>query len=84
MRNPVTPPGLTALGPYSLAVDADPFVYLSGQTPIDASGGLIAGDIDAQTRQCFANLAAVLAAAGLGLAQVQKVNVYLTWPTSPR
>jgi 2-iminobutanoate/2-iminopropanoate deaminase len=68
----------TAIGPYSQAVEADPFVYLSGQTPLDAATGeLIDGDVEAQTTRCFQNLFAVLAAAGLGPEHVVKVNVYL-------
>ncbi|MEN6410292.1 MAG: Rid family detoxifying hydrolase [Anaerolineaceae bacterium] len=72
-------PGAVAVGPYSHAVDADGFVYLSGQTPIDpATGRLAEGDLSAQAEQCFANLFAVLAAAGLTPDDVVKVNVFLT------
>lgn len=68
-----------AVGPYSHAVEAGEFVYLSGQTPIDpATGEIVTGDISAQTKQCFANLFAVLEAAGLTPDDVVKVNVYLT------
>ncbi|CEG25764.1 RidA family protein [Bacillus sp. B-jedd] len=68
-----------AVGPYSHAVDAGELVYLSGQTPIDPSTGeLTKGGIGEQTRQCFANLFAVLEAAGLTSDDVVKVNVYLT------
>jgi 2-iminobutanoate/2-iminopropanoate deaminase len=67
-----------ALGPYSQAIKAGGFVYLSGQLPIDpASGALVEGDIAAMTRQIFANLSAVLEAAGSSLAKVVKVNVFL-------
>ncbi len=67
-----------AVGPYSHAIVAEPFVYLSGQTPIDpATGQLVEGSVEAQTHQCFANLGAVLAAAGLDFADVIKCNVYL-------
>jgi 2-iminobutanoate/2-iminopropanoate deaminase len=53
-------------------------VFLSGQTPIDPSTGrLVDGDVAAQTRQVFANLASVLSAAGRTLDDVTKVNVYL-------
>ena len=68
-----------AIGPYSQAVWSGKRLYCSGQTPIDpATGQLVAGDIGTQTAQCFANLRQVLAAAGLGMADVVKVNVYLT------
>lgn len=69
-----------AIGPYSQAVRSSAgLLFLAGQTPIDPSTGrLIDGDAGAQTRRCFANLFAVLAAAGGTPADVQKVNVYLT------
>lgn len=78
-RHPITADGAAAIGPYSHAIDADPFVYLSGQTPVDPStGALVEGDIGDQTRQCLRNLAAVLAAAGLDESHAVKCNVYLT------
>lgn len=53
-------------------------MFLSGQTPIDpATGRLLDGDVAVQTRQVFANLTSVLAAAGRTLEDVIKVNVYL-------
>jgi 2-iminobutanoate/2-iminopropanoate deaminase len=68
-----------AVGPYSHAVRTGRLVYLSGQTPIDpATGTLVTGDVGEQTRRVFANLGAVLAAAGLSFADVVKANVYLT------
>ncbi len=78
-RVAVTAPNAAAIGPYSHAVDSDGLVYLSGQTPVDpATGTLVDGPIEAQARQCFANLFAVLAAAGLGPDDVVKCNVFLT------
>lgn len=78
-RTPIQADGAAAVGPYSHAIDADPFVYLSGQTPLDpATGRLVQGTIGEQTRQCLANLAAVLAAAGLNESHAVKCNVYLT------
>ncbi len=68
-----------AVGPYSQAIVSGDHVFLSGQTPIDpATGALVDGDVEAQTQRCFDNLEAVLAAGGLGLDDVVKVNVYLT------
>ena len=68
-----------AVGPYSHAVQAGEFYYLSGQTPLDsATGKLVEGDIAAQTEKCFENLFKVLAAAGLTEADVVKANVFLT------
>ncbi|MGB1252579.1 MAG: RidA family protein [Candidatus Promineifilaceae bacterium] len=67
-----------AIGPYAQAVDLGNLVICSGQTPIDpATGRLIDGDIDAQTRQVFQNLGAVLAAAGLSLQHIVKTSVFL-------
>ena len=67
-----------ALGTYSQAVRVDRTVYLSGQIPLDpASMSLVAGDIDAQIRQVFLNLAAVAQASGGGLDDIVKLNVYL-------
>lgn len=67
------------MGPYSHGVRVNEMVYLSGQTPIDgATGRLVEGGIEAQVRQCFRNLGAVLEAAGLGFGDVVKCNVFLT------
>ena len=71
--------GAVVVGPYSHAVESGELIYLSGQTPIDpGTGKLVEGDIGAQTAQCFANLFAVLAAAGLTPDDIVKVNVFLT------
>ncbi len=72
------PSAPAAIGPYSHAIEAGPFVYCSGQTPIDpATGQLAVGDIEVQTKQVFANITAVLAAAGCTLQHVVKSTVYL-------
>lgn len=77
-RVPVTAPEAVAVGPYSHAVVAGGLVLLSGQTPLDpATGRLVDGDIGAQTRQCLANLGAVLGAAGLGFDDVLECHVFL-------
>ena len=79
MRKPLTSEAAKAVGPYSHGVVSDPFVVLSGQTPLDPlTGELVSGGVGSQTRQCFANLFAVLADAGLDSSDVVKVNVYLT------
>jgi 2-iminobutanoate/2-iminopropanoate deaminase len=78
-RDAINPPHAVAVGPYCAAVAAGDLVFLSGQTPLDpATGKLVPGDVRAQTAQCFANLFAVLSAAGLSADHVVKVNVYLT------
>jgi len=68
-----------AIGPYSQAVKAKGFVFLSGQIPLNpATGELVVGDIKDQTGQVLDNLEAVLAAAGSGLDRVVKTTVYLS------
>ncbi|HWP95184.1 MAG TPA: RidA family protein [Gammaproteobacteria bacterium] len=68
-----------AIGTYSQAIRAGDTVYLAGQIPLDpASGELVGGEFEAQVRRVFDNLAAVCEAAGGSLAQVVKLNVYLT------
>jgi 2-iminobutanoate/2-iminopropanoate deaminase len=67
-----------AIGPYSQAIKANGFVFVSGQIPIDpATGSVITGDIAAQTERVMKNLEAILRAAGSSLAQVVKSTVYL-------
>jgi 2-iminobutanoate/2-iminopropanoate deaminase len=67
------------IGPYSQAVRFGNLVFTSGQIPIDpATGNLVAGDIVKETEQVFANLAAVLAAAGTSLERAVKTTVFLT------
>lgn len=67
-----------AIGPYSQAIRANGLVFISGQLPIDpATGTLDEGDIGSMTRRIFANLKAVLEAAGSSLARVVKVTVFL-------
>ncbi len=72
-------PGAVAAGPYSHAAEEHGLIYLSGQTPMKpGTAELVVGGIEAQTRQTFHNLKAVLAEAGLSLANVVKCNVFLT------
>lgn len=67
-----------ALGPYSQGVVAGGFVFTAMQIPLDPStGDLVAGDVQAQTRQVLKNLAAILEAAGSSLGRTVKVTLYL-------
>ena len=67
-----------AIGPYSQAVCAGGFVYVSGQIPLDPATGEFAGpDIRSQTHQSLKNIAAILAAAGSGMDRVVKTTVLL-------
>jgi reactive intermediate/imine deaminase len=63
--------------PYSPAIAAAGFVFVSGQRPQDATTGVIPEGFSAQAHQVFRNLAAILKAGGSGLDRVVKVNVYL-------
>ena len=68
-----------AVGPYSQAMDCGEFVFCSGQIPLVPETGLLAeGGIEEQTRQIFANIKAVLNAAGLDLCNVVKTTVFMT------
>jgi 2-iminobutanoate/2-iminopropanoate deaminase len=67
-----------AVGPYSQAVAAGPFVFVSGQIPLNPQGEMVTGDIVVQTVQVIENLKAVLEAAELSLKDVVKTTVFLT------
>jgi 2-iminobutanoate/2-iminopropanoate deaminase len=79
LREPVqTTDAPAALGPYSQAIKAGGFVYVSGQVAIDpATGEFIGGGIAEQTERVLKNVAAVLAAAGSSLEQIVKTTVFL-------
>jgi 2-iminobutanoate/2-iminopropanoate deaminase len=68
-----------AIGPYSQGIRLGDVIFCAGQTPIvPATGDLIAGEIEAQTRQVLSNLKAVLEAAGTGMDRVVKTTVFMT------
>lgn len=68
-----------AIGPYSQAIAAGPYVFCSGQIPLDPpTGQVVPGGIEAQTRQVLENLRAVLEAAGSRLDLVVKTTVFLS------
>ena len=67
-----------AIGPYSQAIRANGFVFVSGQIPTDpATQQIVVGDVAAQTERVLKNLAAILKAAGSGLEKVVRSTVYL-------
>jgi 2-iminobutanoate/2-iminopropanoate deaminase len=67
-----------AIGPYSQAIRAGDFLFLSGQIPLDpATGQLVEGSVGDQTDRVLRNLGAILAAAGASFEDVVKTNVYL-------
>lgn len=68
-----------AIGTYSQAVKVGSTVYLSGQIPlVPDTMELVQGDMEAQITQVFGNLGAVCAAAGGSLANIAKLNIFLT------
>ena len=67
-----------AIGPYSQAVRAGDFLFISGQLPLDPTTGLLVdGTIQSKTGRILSNLKAILRAAGMGLEDVVKATVYL-------
>jgi reactive intermediate/imine deaminase len=74
-----TPAAPKAIGTYSQAVRVGDTVYMSGRIPLDpASGQLVTGDIEAEIRRVFDNIAAIAQAAGGSLASAVKLSVFLT------
>ncbi|NLD87429.1 MAG: RidA family protein [Clostridiales bacterium] len=74
-----TPNAPKAIGPYSQAVKAGDFLFVSGQIPIDPATGLLEpADIELQTNRVFKNLEAILEEAGLDFSSVLKSTVLLT------
>ncbi len=74
----ITLPDLPPVAPYSHAVRAGDFLFLTGQLAEEATGVVQRGTIAAQMHQVMANLQKVLAAAGSSLAQVVSVRIFLT------
>ena len=75
----ISPPGIAApRGPYSPAVRAGDFIFVSGQVAVDpATQELITGDISVETRQVLNNIKALLEGCGASLANVVKCGVFL-------
>ncbi|MHC1696051.1 MAG: RidA family protein [Eubacteriales bacterium] len=68
----------SAIGPYSQGIAFGNMIFTSGQIPLDASGVLVSGGIEEQTRMVMDNLTRVLEAAGAGLGDVVKTTVFLS------
>jgi 2-iminobutanoate/2-iminopropanoate deaminase len=79
MKQVITAAGMPkAVGPFSPAIRANGFIFLSGQIGVDpASGSLVPGGFEAQLRQTLENITAILRAAGSEWAKVVKVGVFL-------
>lgn len=67
-----------AIGPYSQAIQAGEFLYISGQIPVDPETGEIAEGIEKQTEQVMENLKAILREAETDFSQAVKFTIYLS------
>lgn len=75
---PDTPSGPTALGPYSMAAEANGFVFLAGQVALDPeSGQKVEGDVATQAERVLDNIGLLLGDLGLGYDDVVKATVFL-------
>ena len=78
-RQEVSAPGApAAIGPYSQAIAIDGFMFCSGQLGMDPATSQLVDGIAGQTERAMVNLKAVLAAAGMSLADVVKTTIFLT------
>lgn len=73
----ITSDKIPVLGPYSAAVEAGGFIFISGQIALDPKTGEIITDIQAATRQIIANIQTILEVAGLKLTNIVKTTIYL-------
>jgi 2-iminobutanoate/2-iminopropanoate deaminase len=76
-RRAIVPPGTPVYGPYSPAVQAGPFLFVSGQLPALPSGELHPGEIEDQARLCLENIARIVQTAGGTMGDLVKVTIYL-------
>ncbi|PKN73949.1 MAG: reactive intermediate/imine deaminase [Candidatus Cloacimonetes bacterium HGW-Cloacimonetes-2] len=78
MQSVMTHRAPSAIGPYSQAVLKNNTLFISGQLGIDPTTGNLVEGFDAQVHQVFANIKAILDAAGMGFAHVVKCSVFLS------
>lgn len=79
MKKPILPPNAAKpLAPYTPAIDAGGFLFLSGQIALDEQGNLHMADIAAETRKVMENVGNLLRAAGLGYEHLVKVTIFLS------
>lgn len=78
MKKIATDKAPAAIGPYSQAVEAGGFLYVSGQIPLDPETGKASEGIEAQAEQCCKNVGAILAEAGLTFDNVVKTTCFLS------
>ena len=68
---------LPVIGPYSVAVEADGFIFISGQIPVNPANGEIITDIKIATRQVLTNIQTVLNDSGLSMSSIVKTTIFL-------
>ena len=68
---------IPVIGPYSVAVEAGGFIFISGQIALDPKTGEVITDIKSATRQVITNIQTILEAAGLKLTNIVKTTIYL-------
>jgi len=79
MKTPILPPNSAKpIAPYTPAIEAGGFVFLSGQIALDEAGNLHMADIATETRQVMENVGNLLKAAGLGYDHLVKVTIFLS------
>ena len=65
------------IGPYSQAIKANGFIFVSGQLPLDGLGDIISSDISSQTKQVMKNIGEILYIAGNSMDKIVKTTIYL-------
>lgn len=79
MKKPIFPPDAAKpLAPYTPAIEAGGFLFLSGQIALDHEGNLHTGDLTTETRKVMENVGSLLRAAGLGYEHLVKVTIFLS------
>ncbi len=76
-KNVIISSKLPVIGPYSTAIEANGFIFLSGQLPINPANGEIIPDIKTATRQVLTNIQTIILAAGLTMADIVKTTIFL-------
>ncbi len=77
MKPIIVPENADAIGPYSVAVEANGFLFTAGQMPVGQNGRIVPGGIEQQTRQIFVNVRNILATRRLDLRSVVKTTVFV-------
>jgi 2-iminobutanoate/2-iminopropanoate deaminase len=76
-KNIIASSKFPVFGPYSAAIEASDFIFISGQLPIDPANGEIINDIKTATKQVLLNIKTILEKTGLDMSHVVKTTIYL-------